>query len=473
MQFSPTLQWRLLAWNDGSPLYYAAIHCWVALWGTSVVAFRSLSALFSTLSVFMFYLIARRMWANRFFVALSLMVYSFSFFQIWYAKESRSYALLDLLLLVSVYCMLLCLSEPTKLHMLGLAAAISLALYTHNMAMFYLPGFAAFWLLYPSQMTFSIRLRKAAVVGVMVLLLFAPWLPTLKKQTAMVLGHFWAPKPHAGDLLTTLFTFSGLDPYSLLELRHRLPINHFSGMQTLITLFLVAFGLSMAGAWWGVQPIDRRKGIALQLWTLLPIALVFLWSRISKSVYVDRNLIGASALMPMMLCVPVAVQLGKRRTAYQIITVALLIGAVASLSMQRRQRDDWRGLTAYLMKIPEQQRLVEVFQPYCQILVNYYATGPFKSYGRPEIAGLITDLHQPPSIPGFLPNLLAADPETILSQAIESGKYKEIDIALQLERMPPKVQAIPEFLSSHCSSVQNLTFGYGNLGVTRCLGPHE
>lgn len=472
-QFSPAVQWRLLAWNDGSPLYYVAIHYWVSLWGNSVIAFRSLSALFSTLSLIVFYLIARKVWADRFFAALSLMVCSFSFFQIWYAKESRSYALLDLLLLTSIYCMLLCLSEPSKLRMFSLAIALTLALYTHNMAMFYLPGFAAFWILYPSQMTLSTRLRKAAVVGAIVLFLYAPWLPTLARQMALVLGHFWAPKPHATDLLTTLFTFCGLDPYALQDLRRHLPISRFSGIRTLIVLFLATLGLCMVGTWWGVRPIDRRKSIALQLWTLSPIALVFLWSQISKSVYVDRNLIGACALMPMMLCAPIAVQLGKKRRAFQVITIVLLIGAIASLSMQRRQRDDWRGVTAYLLKLPEQQRLVEVFQPYCQILVNYYTTGPFKSYARPEIAGLITDFHQPPSGPGFLPDFQAADPEAILARAIDTGKYKEIDVALQLERLPPREQALPEFFSGHCSSVQNVTFGYGNLGVSRCLGPHK
>jgi uncharacterized membrane protein len=472
-QFSPAVQWHLLAWNDGSPLYYVAIHYWVSIWGNSVIAFRSLSALFSTLSLITFYFIARRIWEDRFFVALSLMIASFSFFQIWYAQESRSYALLDLLLLIAIHRMLLCLNEPTKYRLISLAVVLALALYTHNMAMFYVPGFVAFWFLYPSQMTLGVRIKKAAVVGALVLLLFAPWLPTLAKQMAFVMGHFWAPKPHAADLLSTLFTFCGLDPYVLQDLRHHLPISHFSGIRTLISLFLLAFGLCLAGAWWGSRPIDRRKSIALQLWTLLPIALVFLWSQIARSVYVDRNLIGACALMPMMLCAPIAVQSGLKRRVFQVITIALLIGVVISLSKQRRQRDDWRGVTAYLVTLPEQQRLVEVFQPYCQILVNYYATGQFKSYAKPEIAGLITDFHQPPSGPGFLPNLQTADPEAILSQAINEGKYKEIDVALQLERLPPKVQAIPLFFSAHCSSVQTVTFGYGNLGVTRCLGPHE
>jgi hypothetical protein len=108
-----------------------------------------------------------------------------------------------------------------------------------------------------------------------------------------------------------------------------------------------------------------------------------------------------------------------------------------------------------------------VFQPFCQILVNYYATGLFKSYPKPEITGLITNVHQAPSGPGLLPNLQTADPEAFLSQAIATQKYKEIDVALQLERLPVKVQAIPTFLKSHCSSVEDVTFG--KIGVLRCF----
>ena len=74
--------------------------------------------------------------------------------------------------------------------------------------------------------------------------------------------------------------------------------------------------------------------------------------------------------------------------------------------------------------------------------------------------------HQAPSGPGLLPNLQTADPEAFLSQVIATQKYKEIDVALQLERLPVKVQAIPTFLSD-CSSVEDVTFG--KIGVLRCF----
>ncbi len=466
-QFSPGVQWRLLAWDNGAPIYYVAIHYWVSWWGTSEGSFRALSALFSTLSLLMFYLIARRIWTDRLFVSLGLLLYSLSFFQIWYAKEARSYALLTFLVLTSIYLMLLCLSEPNSIRLSGLAIAIALVLYTHNMALFYLPGFAAFWLIYPSQMTVAIRLKKAAIVGAIVLLLYIPWLSILVKQMVSVHGYFWAPKPRMTDLIGTLLTFSGLDIYVLQDLRSHLPISRFFGLRTWMLLFLITLIVCMVGTWWRASASDRRKSIALQACALLPIGLVFVWSQISTSVYVDRNLIGASVLMPLILCAPIAVQVGNKRTFFQVIALLLLAGTATSLSLHEQQKDNWRGTTQYLVELPERQRLVVVFQPFCQILVNYYATGLFRSTPQPEITGLITDFHRAPAGPGLLPSLQAADPETFLSQAMATKKYKEIDVALQLERLPLKVQAVQEFLKTRCSSVENVTFR--NLGVARCL----
>lgn len=195
--------------------------------------------------------------------------------------------------------------------------------------------------------------------------------------------------------------------------------------------------------------------------------LVFAWSQISTPVYLNRNFIGACALLPLVLCAPCAIQVGSKRVFFRVTAFAVLLGTVVSLSLHKEQKDDWRGVTEYLLKIPERQRLVVVLQPYCQILVNYYSTGLFKSYPQPEITGLMTQLNAPPTGSGILPNLPAADPEAILSGAIDSRKYKEIDIALQLERLPPRVQVIPEFLKTHCASVEDVQFG--RLGVSRCF----
>ena len=466
-QFSPGAQWHVLRWDNSAPLFYVLVHYWVAMWGSSETAFRALSALFSTLALGVFYLVARQMWQSRFFIVLGLMLYSFSFFQIWYAKEARCYALFGFLLLSSLYFMLLCLKRPSALRLGGLVLALSATLYTHNIALYYLPGFVAFWFIYPSEMEFRERTRKAMIVGAIVFLFYIPWLPILIDQIRAVHGYFWAPRPSTTDLFTTLCIFSGLDVNVLKGARYHLPIPFLFGFWSWVLMLLFVLALCMTGSWRGVCSADRRKSLALQAYTFLPMVLMFVWSRVSTSVYVNRNLIGACALLPLVLCAPSAVQVENRKRLFQAVACSVLLGAVISLGLHRENKEDWRGVTEYLVKLPERQRLVVVLQPFCQILVHYYATGLFDSGPKPEITGLVKQFNVPPLGPGILPNLDTADPIGMLSQAVDSHTYKEIDVALQAGRMPVKVQAIPEFLRSHCSSVQNIDFD--RIAVSRCL----
>ena len=120
--------------------------------GLGIQSYRcGVSAFFGTLSLPLFYLIASKILPSRMSVALAMMLYSVSFFQVWYAKEARCYALLVFLSLGSVYCVLLCLEKASALRLLGLALVLSASLYTHNVAWFYLPDWRYFGLFIPRR----------------------------------------------------------------------------------------------------------------------------------------------------------------------------------------------------------------------------------------------------------------------------------------------------------------------------------
>lgn len=467
-QFSPLTQWRLLRWDNSAPSYYVLLHYWIPLWGTSETAFRALSALFGSLSLAVFYLVARKMWPSRVFVFLGLALYSVSFFQIWYAKEARCYALFSFFLFTSVYCVQLYLEKPGTLRFICLALAVSASLYTHNMALYYLPGVVLFWFIYPSVLTFRDRLKKAAIAALSVALLYAPWVPVLIQQVRAVHGYFWAPKPTFADIASSLCTFCGIDPYALREVRYYVHPPHLFGLWFWIGLTLLVLALCIVSAWRVPLTSDCRKSLALQIYALLPVVLVFGWSRVSTSVYVDRNLIGVSAFLPLVICAPTALFAGKKKRFFEAVGCCVLCAALISLCLHQQSKDNWRGVTRYVLNLPERQRAVFVFQPFCQILVHYYATGWAKMYPHePEIRGLVTDFNVAPTGPGILPKLQSADLNSMLDNAFKSEQYKEIDIALQAERLSPNVQAIPAYLKGHCASVVNEEFG--NLAVERCF----
>ena len=175
-KFSPHRIWEILSGDTSTPLYYVLLHYWIGWFGDSEVSLRSLSALFGSLSIPVIYLLSRKILVDRVSVLLAMALYAVSFYQIWYAKEARCYALLVFLSLGSVYCLLLYLDKPDLMRFLGLVLFLAASLYTHNMAFFYLPGLAVVWLIYPGSGTLAKRIRDSVFAFAVVLLLYLPWL---------------------------------------------------------------------------------------------------------------------------------------------------------------------------------------------------------------------------------------------------------------------------------------------------------
>ena len=469
-QFSPREIWRILQLDTSPPLYYIVLHYWSALFGNSEVSLRALSAFFGTLSLPLFYLIARKVLPSRMSVALAMMLYSVSFFQVWYAREARCYALLVFLSLGSVYCVLLCLEKASALRLLGLALVLSASLYTHNMAWFYLPGLAVLWFVYPSEMTIGARIRSALIVAVVVLLSYIPWLPSLGEQMRSVHAFFGAPRPRARDILETLCILSGFDTRTFQDVfRDHLHSQRLFGFWTWAPAFLIVFVLCVIGGLYAVRSVDRRKSAALLVYSVLPILLVFLDSRLFTPIYINRTFTGACVLIPLLLCAPVAFQVGNRQMLFQFIAFVVLVGTAISAFgyLRRERREDWRGVTEYLLKLPERPRLAVVVLDYCQVLVHYYSAGLFKSYPPIEITGLKTKFDPPdPDFEASInQNELRVDPIAMLSRAMDSGSYKEIDFALQPSA--PPVKGITDYLTTHCASVEVVEFHW--LEVRRCF----
>lgn len=83
------------------PLYYLLAKLWVDLWGDSVYVLRTLSVLFSVLSLPAMYWLLRELEASRRAAALALLLMCVSPLFILYGQEAREYALWSLALLSS------------------------------------------------------------------------------------------------------------------------------------------------------------------------------------------------------------------------------------------------------------------------------------------------------------------------------------------------------------------------------------
>jgi uncharacterized membrane protein len=465
-QFSVLGIYRALQVDTGPPLFYILQHYWIQCFGLSDTSLRGMSAFFATLSLPLFYLLARRLLLDAKSVIIACWLFALSPLQIWYSQEARFYALLTFLSLASLYSLIRFLDRRSLLSFCAFVLSLSASLYTHNMMFFYLPALVLVWLLYPSSRTARQRIAEISVAGVSTLILYLPWVPTLWRQTKLVQHTFWVAPPTSSKLADTLLLLAGVFPDYLHALSARLlhlP-SQFSALMFSLTVIMV-LAIWLGAGIWPVAPADRSKAFALLAYSTVPVFLVFIFSNLVKPVFISRVFIGSSAVLPILLVAPVAFRLGSRLPLRLVVGVALIGLTAISLFGYLRfgQKEDWRSTTRYLLNIPEPNRLILFVPKHGQMLFDYYAA-QFPPFSKPDEGGLPEniDLSKP------IPPLFLTEPDLIgnLRQAVESRRYSEIDAVIS---HAPARLADPtrEYLSAHCSLWEERDLY--QITVIRCL----
>jgi mannosyltransferase len=463
--FSPREIWHVLSTEQTPPLYYVLLRCWMSWFGSSDAALRSLSALFGIASIPLVYSIARKVLVDKKSVILAMLLYAVSFYQIWYAKEARCYALLGFLSAGIVYYILRSIEKPSLVHLSVLVLCLAASLYTHNMAFFYLPGAALLWMIYPGEMRIRSRIRDATIVFSATLFLYLPWVPNLRSQMRIIQRGFWVPVPKARDLLDSLSVLLGLDTRTFQTVSRDLFRVHNAklfGFWTWAPVIFAVFLVCVVGGFYKVLPADRRRTVAILAYSVLPIVLVFTYSHFSNPVYINRAFLGSCVPLSLAVCVPIAFQTGRRKIWFQVIGTMVAVGAALSAwgYLRQEQKEDWRGVAEQLAKLPKTRRVVVVVPNHGQMLISHYA---------PEISG-ITGLDAPDALYKLgNPNAVRrTDPVTVVSQALATGDYEEIDVVMhtygymQADGIP-----VREFLAKQCGTVNITEFHL--LEIQRCL----
>ncbi len=135
-----------------------ALHAWIGLFGSSVAAMRSLSALLGTLSILLVYLVARELLANSgdaglhddaamLIAAMSALVFAASLVVVKYSRVARMYPLMLAAILAQVALFLRGLRRGGIANLSGGAIFSALAIATHFSAVL-IPAAEAWWLMY-------------------------------------------------------------------------------------------------------------------------------------------------------------------------------------------------------------------------------------------------------------------------------------------------------------------------------------
>lgn len=197
--------------EDGSPpLYYVLLHFWMALRGKGEVATHEFSLIFALLMIPVAYWAGASLFNRRTGVVTALLAALLPYLTT-YAQETRMYALLALLAIVTSASFVHVFVFRRRRYLPVFAVALTASLYTHNWALFLaVAAIGAFLLCVwetPREQRRGQWLDGAfglAAVAVM----YAPWLPTLIYQ-ARHTGAPWDLPPVLWSLSQGLYSLVG------------------------------------------------------------------------------------------------------------------------------------------------------------------------------------------------------------------------------------------------------------------------
>lgn len=114
-----------------APLYFVAARFWVQLFGDSVTATRSLSAVFSVLALPCMYWLCLELFESSVTAWFAVAILAVSPFQLVYAQEARPYSLLVMIILLSSAALLRAMRLKTNSSWAIYAATVAIGFYTH------------------------------------------------------------------------------------------------------------------------------------------------------------------------------------------------------------------------------------------------------------------------------------------------------------------------------------------------------
>jgi mannosyltransferase len=318
--------------QDGHPpLYYVLLHAWMAVFGESDLAVRSLSAVVSVLTLPFIWIIARQrrgrsaaMWALAIAAVLP--------FNTRYATEARMYALVMLLVVVGWWCLDRAVHSAQWRWVGGVGVVTSLLLYTHYWSMWLIAAAGIVVLTIalkgpPSVRSGALRSSVAMVIGGIT---FLPWVPVLLDQLAHT-GTPWGDPQRPPMSLALVFSdIAGGE--TIAEANVALVL-----VGLLLVLGLTGIARPPSSVELDLRTVPGVRAEAIVAVLALTIGTAIAW--ISGSTFASRY---GSIVVPLLVVIAgvgvVAVPAGSRRVLVGGVTVSLLaLVALAGLFDQRSQ----------------------------------------------------------------------------------------------------------------------------------------
>lgn len=379
------------------PLFYLLMKAWVGIVGTTEVGLRIPSAVFSTLSIPLTYLLGRRILSPSAGLLAALFV-AVSPLEIIAGQEARMYPLLQVLTLASTLTLIRCVEQGGAWRWTLYGVVSAAMAYTHYLGILVIAAHGL-WLLGRGRE----HLASWFVTGAGILVVYLPWLPSLWYQTLQGRGWAWYRSPLSlqtlGDL-GGLYAFGG----SLFGMGDYFSDTTLAPLDQLILLspFLAVFSFGIAAL---RKPDTRNKGLLESLLGVV-IGVPFLIS-LSRPMFYPRWF---SFLFPFYAVITAAGVLrlaelwsGRRDRIVALTTTGLLLYSLPVLAHYYLDPGarlyNWRGAATVVMKNARPGDFLLYTNEAAEIAFTYYFHGPNPSL----VLNPIEAIPGPPHRPTFTP----------------------------------------------------------------------
>lgn len=394
--FDETFSWRLIQFpftemlaRDAAdvhpPLYYIMLRGWTTVFATSLLSLRSFSVMFAATTIGAAYIFAAYGWNSRGIGIGAAALVAFSGWQSAFAWEARMYTLGTTLALLSSWLLLKAVRTKKVGIWVTYALVAAAFAYVHYYAFFTIAA-QVIWLgariliqtrgriLEMAQLPTT---RYALLAGILMLALYAPWIPTFIDQNTQVQTAYWIPTIGGWSIPDTFYRMIVPTAEIPAHAGGGMLLTLLPGIATLILLlWLGSFGKPRDAAWLtlaaGTVPFLLSIGISL----------------VSQSLYQDRFFVFAHLFL--LVGYAVVIMHIPKRLIRGIVIATTLVGFLAAYQHYWQELDinNKPGIQAAINEVMVQRTASEpiiVGSPFIFFGVDHYLQEQFSSIATPHL----------------------------------------------------------------------------------------
>ncbi len=348
------------------PLYELLLHFWMQIFGSSIVAARSLSLLFFIGSVPALYYLANNS-STKSVARLTLVLFALSPFIMWYSSEARMYTLFTFVTIISNIFFLQFIRSQGRRGKFGYLLVTIAGLYSHYF----------FLLVVAVQGLYIILTRRRLLlpfilIMILAFLSFAPWIIYMIAQGFAANTQPLIPRPSSFNILQTFVMFIfGFQPTIIQTVIISLwPI-------LIIFLFLI---FTKQGHKLPAYNLDY-----FFLATFIPIIAVFVVSYI-KPVFLSRYLIFVTPTLFFLIAWTLLANKNRFTSVMTVIITVVLFALIfyQNTSAKTPVREDYQAVANYLDKSATPHDVIAVSPPFTVYPLEYSYAGNSKIVTFPE-----------------------------------------------------------------------------------------